>query len=112
MDRCRQRMGAHLKLSSRIGARFQPSGRLLLEGEWAKNRRIAYHLGCPYYGAAGVELRKSNAGEILRGYGIDHIRLWRYADAVLSALPGYREIGKGEFPGLWIYSSSGEAGVE
>jgi hypothetical protein len=100
------------ELSRQMGARFNLSGRLLSDGEWAKSQRIAYHLGCPYYGAAGVELRKSNAGEILRGYGIDHVLLWHTSEDELPALYGYREISRGEFPGLRIYSSSRKTGLD
>jgi hypothetical protein len=100
------------ELSNRISARFALSGRLLSDGEWAKTQRIAFHLGCQYYGAAGDELKKSNAGEILRGYGIDHVLLWHTSEDTLPALYGYREISRGEFPGLRIYSSSREAGVD
>jgi hypothetical protein len=103
-ETCSSEAKDRYELSVRMGERLRLSGRLLSDGEWAKSQGIAYHLGCPYYGAAGNELKKSNAAEILRGYGIDHVLLWHTPEEALPALLGYREVGRGEFPGLRIFT--------
>jgi hypothetical protein len=70
---------------------------------WHKTFRLSYWLDSKYYGQAEQGISEEDLLKDLQGYNIDYFFYWSEYDDEPDFLSRYKEITKGEIPGLKIF---------
>jgi len=71
---------------------------------WHKTFRLAYWLGCRYYGQAKANISDSDLEKELKKYDINYYFLWGDSCSVPNFLTQYKELTNGEIPDLKVFS--------
>jgi hypothetical protein len=100
-------------LGTELSKRYDISGNIAsnrqkmemtIHDSWHKTFRLAYWLKSRYYGQDRVNISDKDLENELKKFDIDYYFYWDSAAPVPDFLSQYRELIKGEIPGLKIYS--------
>ncbi len=100
-------------LGTELGRRYEIHGNIASNRKkadisthdaWHQTFRLAYWLKSRYYGQARENISDDELESELRKYDIDYYFFWGDPKSAPEFLSRYRDLTRGEIPGLTIYS--------